>query len=387
VNRFLLAIILLFVCAFDVRAESERIWVNAKINGKPVRFILDTGLDTSAVLFSATAQRLGLKITPPDPNEHIEPGEVPLGTTEVCNLDLGTTNIKTSLSVMEMPAFLPFSDGMFGWPLISQRIVHIDAANNIAEDFQNVPSDPIWVQLRLWTNSDYLCLEIPDKKGAKAILSVDTGSPDGIRLAPPTWRNWKAAHTNSPITLSSYFTPALGLVIREESWAKSISLGPLTLTDVPIMEADSNNVRMGSFSNAQYQATLGLVALKRLDVIIDGKNGIAYLRPQKTPSLHFEHNRLGAVFVPKDLQSDDLIAHVVDGSPACEAGIRDGDVLLEIDGRDITKWRTGKKPNTPFREQPAGTKFELTLKRGDNVFKATVMLRNILPPDAPKNLN
>ena len=387
-NRFPLVITLLFVCAFQVRAEDERIWVDAKINGEPVRFILDTGLDAPIVLFSSTAQRLGLKITPPDSNGHFKPGEVPLGTTEICNLDVGRTNVRTSFNVIEMPAFLPPSfNGVFGWPLISKNIIHIDAANSIAEDLQNVPSDPIWIQLHLWTNSDYLCLKIPDKKGAKAIICVDTGASDGIGLAPQIWRNWKTTHTNSPITLSAYFTPALGLVIKEESWAKVITLGPLTLTDVPIMEADSNSIRMGSFSNAQYQATLGLIALKRLDIIIDGKHGIAYLRPKKTPSLPFEYNRLGAVFVPNDLQSENLIAHVVDGSPAYEAGIRNGDILLEIDGRDVTKWRTGERPNTPFREQPAGTKFELSLKRGDRVFTTTAVLRNILPPDVPKQSN
>jgi C-terminal processing protease CtpA/Prc len=103
--------------------------------------------------------------------------------------------------------------------------------------------------------------------------------------------------------------------------------------------------------------------------------------------LPYKHNRLGAVFVPRDLQSDDLIAHVIVGSPAYEAGLQDGDILLKEDGRDVTNWRTGGTPNTPFREQPAGTKLELTLKRGDKIFKTTAVLRNILPPDAPKNSN
>jgi C-terminal processing protease CtpA/Prc len=81
---------------------------------------------------------------------------------------------------------------------------------------------------------------------------------------------------------------------------------------------------------------LGLEALKRLDLIVDGKHGMAYLRPKQTRSVPGDHNRLGAVFVPRDDQSDDLVAHVLEGSPAFEAGIRNGDVLLSIGGRDLT---------------------------------------------------
>jgi S1-C subfamily serine protease len=182
----------------------------------------------------------------------------------------------------------------------------------------------------------------------------------------------------------------MGLVIKEESWAKEISLGPLTLTDVPIMEADSSEIAlMKSFPDTRYEATFGLAALKRLDIIIDGKRGVAYLRFKKTPSLPYEHNRLGAAFVPRDPKNDDLVAHVVDGSPAYEAGIRNDDVLLKIGELDATKWRTDPKvlPLSRFWNSPAGTKLELTLKRGDKVFKTTAVLRNILPPDAPKNSN
>jgi S1-C subfamily serine protease len=131
-----------------------------------------------------------------------------------------------------------------------------------------------------------------------------------------------------------------------------------------------------------------LAALKRLDIIIDGKRGIAYLRPKRTPPLPYLHNRLGADFLPAN-SSDDLIAHVVNGSPAYEAGIRNGDVVLKEGDRDVTKWRTDTNPPPEIRpvQQPAGTKLELTLKRGGKIFKTTAVLRNILPPDATKNSN
>jgi hypothetical protein len=392
VNRFLLVFTFLWLRVITVYAEDERIWwPNVKVNGQPVRIAFDTGSDSPILLFSATAERLGLKVLPPDLSYHLKLGEVRESLTEVCSLDIGTTNLKTAVKVIEIPTYFHGLDGIFGWSLIRQNVLQIDAVKDTAEFIQEVPDDPDSTKFELLTNSDYLELVIQDKNGAKAIIFIDTGSPDGLKLTPSIWREWKETHTNQPTTLNAYYTPAmgLGLVVKEEAWAKKISLGPLTLTDVPITEADSADIALGSIPNGRYEATLGLAALKRLDSIIDGKHGIAYLRAKKTPPLPYEHNRLGAVFVPRDSQNDDLVAHVVDGSPAFEAGIRNDDVLLKIGKLDATKWRSDPNvlPLSRFWNSPAGTKLELTLKRGDKVFKTTAVLRNILPPDAPKKPN
>ena len=177
--------------------------------------------------------------------------------------------------------------------------------------------------------------------------------------------------------------------VSEEIWTHEIAIGPLVLTDVPVMEENQRVVDLYSSTQTQFQATLGFAALKRLNIAIDGKRGIAYLRPRQTPSLPYEHNRLGAAFVERDPTNDDLVANVADRSPAYEAEIRNDDVLLKIGELDATKWRTDPNvlPLSRFWYSPAGTKLELTLKRGDKVFTTTAVLRNILPPDAPKNAN
>ena len=124
--------------------------------------------------------------------------------------------------------------------------------------------------------------------------------------------------------------------------------------------------------------TLGAAAISRLDIVIDGKHKLAYLRPKTTPPPPFAYNRLGAAFIPLELKSDDLVAFVVDGSPAYAAGVRNGDLLLKIDERDATKWRTTGEPNNPSQTKRAGDKLQLTLKRGDKVFTTTAALQNIL---------
>src|SRR5208283_2607688 len=110
--------------------------------------------------------------------------------------------------------------------------------------------------------------------------------------------------------------------------------GALLLTDVPVGEANPAQFTLGA---AGYQASLGLAALKRLDMVVDGGHGVAYLRLRRADAPPYEHNRLGAVFVPPEVHQNDLVAHVVPHGPAYEAGIRDGDVLLKIDKLDVTE--------------------------------------------------
>jgi S1-C subfamily serine protease len=175
--------------------------------------------------------------------------------------------------------------------------------------------------------------------------------------------------------------PGAGTVVIEEDWAKELTFGPLVLIDVPVMLANVAEQAMGS---PGFEASLGLAALKRLDFIVDGDLGIAYIRTKTTPAPSYEHNRLGAVFAPTDLQGGDLVARVIDGSPAYEAGVRNGDVLLKVGDLDVTKWRTDPTilPLSRFWEGPPGTRLELTLKRGTETLKAKAVLRQILGPDA-----
>jgi hypothetical protein len=200
-------------------------------------------------------------------------------------------------------------------------------------------------------------------------------------LHPQDWREWRIDHANAPTTLDAYYMPAAGLVVKEQTWASELNLGGLLLTGIPVMEANPAEVALGS---AEFQASLGLAALKRLDFVVDGKQGLAYIRVKRSPPPPFEHNRLGAVFVPRDPRAQDLVASVVDGTPAAKAGIRNGDVLLKLNDLDVTKWRTDPAilPLSRFWARPAGTRLNLTLRRGEETLKITVALRQILAPVA-----
>jgi hypothetical protein len=377
------------LCLHVARAD-DWFWIDAKINGKRARLVLDTGCEPPLALFRHAAERLHLKL---QAGERRNADQMPYWLTEECTVKLpwcfwGFARAKAQLTVVEIPTFMRESinmDGAVGWPIVSQRIIELDAVRQKFTFLRRLPKTGAngWTEFALKTNAPWgrlLAFELPDSDGSKGVILVDTGAlGTGVTLSRQRWQEWIVAHTNQPRTLVVNYGPEPGTYVREQGLADEFSLGTLNLADVLIEEADPVIPRR----LPDYAATFGLEALKRLDFIVDGKRGVAYLRPRRTPASRppFEHNRLGAVFVPRDEQSDDLVAHVMDDSPASEAGIRNGDLLLKIGERDATKWRTqpGSIDWSNFCS-PAGTRLEFTLARGNEILTTTAVLREILVP-------
>ena len=379
------------------QADDERFWADAKINGKPIRLVVDTGAAPPMVLYSKSANRLGIKFTQIDVQPI--PGHAPFGWSEPYNIELDDSSLgvidgkmsfrgKISIPVVEMASNedLP-GDGAIGWHAIRSKVFSIDAiAHKISVDAKGLfLKGDQWETFQLETNLDILGIDAPLGKGTKGVIVFDTGSPYGVSLAPQYWSEWKTGHTNQPSTFVNYYTLGFGENVTKEFWSDKLTLGSLTLTDVAVMEADSNDRALNLPSQTQYVASLGVAALKRLDIVIDGKNGYAFVRPKTTSSLPYQHNRLGADFRQRASYSNYQVAHVVNGSPAYDAGICDGDILLDVSKWDSMEWHADTNLLSKIYEYPAGTKLELTLKRGENIFKTTAILQNILPPDASKN--
>jgi hypothetical protein len=340
----------------------------------------DTGADVT-VLFRPAAQRLGLQIIEPPANAKPAPGQVALAHTAPVQFTFWNINTTTPLYVAEVPTGMTWDiDGMLGWEPLRGNIFTFDAVNLQMNSSQAVPVDALtWIKLPIRPSTASLTLETPGATGHPGVLAVDTGMSEGVALAPAQWRAWRAAYPQAPRTLNAYYMPAAGLIVNEVAWADELAIGPLTLHGVPVREANAVETMSGG---PDYVGTLGIYVLKRTNLVLDGKGGAAYFQPLATPAPEFMHNRLGAVFTPHDLNSDPMLATVLPGTPAAVADIRTGDVLVKIDDLDVTKWRTtpGILPLSRFWQKPAGTKLNLTLKRGDKEFQATVTLRDLIGP-------
>jgi hypothetical protein len=359
----------------------NRILIPVKINNQTVRFVFDTGA-SEAFLFRSTADRLGLKITPPPADVKINPGEVMFSQSEPVTFEVvGHVFPSTPLAVIENPPQPVDFDGAVGWPNLRKSSMYFDGPTLSFQPLNALsPETASWTKLTERADWKILSLELPVRiVGQPAYLGIDTGNPDGVFLAPNAWAKWRAAHSGNPTTLVAYFMPGAGLVVTEAIWTDEIDLQGIMLRGVPVSCMNAAEVALLPPSSV---AVIGLAALRRLNLIFDGSGGV-YVKPLATPPPAYVHNKIGAVFMPAGPGNDTLVAQVVRNSPAGKAGVRDGDVLLKIDQLDVTHWRTqpGILPLSRFWQQRSGTKLRLTLQRNGTTFTAEIVLRNILGPE------
>src|SRR5215469_13021037 len=223
-----------------------------------------------------------------------------------------------------------------------------------------------------------LVVHTPDTGSSNAAVVIDTGDPSGLHLERTRWLKWLNDHPNRPLTMRTGFYPfARQMVTLEEGWASEVSLGTLKFHQVPV---EQGLEAWFTSTNYQYAGTLGLMAMRPLQLIIDSKNMVLYARPKDTITTNYEYDRLGAVFVATNSLGEDLVAYVAPNSPASEAGIQNGDVLLSVDNDLVADLRS--RPD--FRnlvqkwQRPAGEEFWLMLKRDATIYNTPVKLRDIL---------
>jgi tetratricopeptide (TPR) repeat protein len=370
------------------RAAEDRIEVpGSSINGTPVRLVFDTGAGTGVLLWRTAADRLGLELVPEPEVPDAANGRVHLSVTEPVQVTLmGQSFGESRLGVYDAPKDLAMDfDGVLGWAAGRKNILVLRGVEKSLAFAPAVPKAAAhWARYRVQPDLPTLELTPLGGRNRGQTLSIDTGDSGGVSLPAHAWDLWRAAHPHAPVTIGAYYMPGAGLVVAEEAWADKLSIGGLTLTAVPIRKA--NVAEKSTAGSSVYAGTLGLAALARIDLVVDGRNSLAYVNPRKDPPAPYAHNRLGAVFAPEDLFSDPLLAHVIKGGPAYQAGIRDGDVLIQIDALNVTTWRTEPAMTQLLHEwweRPAGSVSLLTLQRGTQTYTTRVVLRNLIGPDLP----
>jgi hypothetical protein len=320
-------------------------------------------------------------------------GGVWVKDSEPCTLTLGPATVRTKFLIAESALDMQV-DGLFSWEVCKQNLVEIDAQNGKLIFLEKLPSDI--AQWRPWSimpvprrprtaPEAMLRLAVPQPNGTTNFVCIDTGGDDGVRLCSRRLRPWRAANPKAPVTLNARYFPgyAEGLVVREEYWAANLDLAEyLRLSNVPVAQCSA-----AEDVAENYEATLGLFALSRFKVILDGPHDVVYLRPRANPTNSYAYNRLGAVFTPRSIRGGPLLARVVKNSPAYEVGVRDGDILTRVGELDATQWQTDPRilPLSRFWSQPAGTPVSISCQRSGTNLNFRIKLREIFPVHSPRS--
>lgn len=365
-NTIILALLVIFL-SINASHAVDKIWMkDATVNGKSIKLTFDSA-DNGIWLYSNAAKQLGLTVGAPTTNA--------IGNTNVYVFKAEGNSFRANIETLKDPS--SNTDGFMGWGVVSSNFVEIDANGLKVSFLQQVPQSGDWTLFPIMTNFGSLDLEVPHEDGTTGIVVIDTGDPYGMGLTPRLWQQWKNAHPYAPTTIRADLTTR-GLSVEEESLAEKIKIGRLVLADVPVMEANYDLYKfLTNRWGDKLDGVLGLGALRRLDLIADGVHKIAYLRAKTMASRPYSYNRLGAVFIPTAGHPRQGVADVVFGSPAYAAGVRNGDVLLQVDNVRVIGWTDNWQSRF---ELPAGTTVRLKLQRGGTNFETTATLCEILQP-------
>ncbi len=254
------------------------LYPNTTVNGQPVTMMLDTG-SSFTYLRESEARRLGLSISALN-NVKVNLN-ADMSITEPAKITFGAQSCLVRLSVDLLEGDLPAAPGAPGanaghdaggsisWREVRDNILFFNGAERTLTSVVALPPETAnWQKLKL-VHDNVLALETPMPNGQTGTILVDTGAQFGVGLPAAQWQQWRAAHPAAAISTEFISEVGKGDWAVEEAWADEIQLGAITLHDVMIHECKQ-----------RFTGELGLEALQRMDLVVDWKEGHAYIRPR-----------------------------------------------------------------------------------------------------------
>lgn len=210
--------------------------------------------------------------------------------------------------------------------------------------------------------------------GRPARFNIDTGSRSDVTLTRPfvEQNELRRSYPDGITATESWGVggPTRPYVAR----AASVTLGSVV---VPKPIAGLSESKRGAFSDANYDGNIGSGILKRYAVTFDYSHQVMYLEPVKQPDADTgQFDRTGMWL---NLAADGLeIKDVTPGSPAVEAGLRIGDIVIAIDGKPV---KTDSLSN--FRRMlklaPVGQPLTIAYRRANATGSAILVPRKLIP--------
>ena len=362
----------------DPKLDADRAYAQIVVNGVPLKIILDTGAGTGLVLLTQTAKKLELDLKPIEGQLGHFRTTVRLGSPAD-----GTATKPGSIRVVDGPSYSGF-DGILGWKMLQNRILDLNFPKRRQTTHSSIPEEiKDWISYPIKTSEGgTMCflLEIDSEEQA---VYFDTGSVSSVSLGPKQWENWLRKEKPDWITVEGGYSPANkdGFFVTQTAVAEQYKIGTLEMGKVIVEETFANITSDRTTKQIPY--LIGVGAIQRRRVVIDGPGKRIYFGPLVDPYDSFvDINRAQATYIPKTLQDKVQTAHVIEGGVAHNAGLRDGDKVLMVNGKFTKNWMKDEsvRPSNVLNGKP-GTRVRLFIERDGKEFPITFKLgRSPLDP-------
>jgi Aspartyl protease/PDZ domain len=342
--------------------------LKATINGQgPFDAIFDTG--SGNLMTASLAKRLGLKLEG-SATLNAGGGLVPAKVVKVATVNIGGLTMSDQwFAVVDVPV-TQGQDGIFVGDLLLQNLpIRVDFEKQEITFYSKEGFEYSGKGTAVPIHSkDGTLLADATVDGIDGVFGIDTGDMYSLSLyAPFVTQHKLVQHYGAKIqgyAGEGYGGADRGFFTRVDTLllGQAEVIRPITVLSTDTVGAESSTTIAGN---------IGLHVLRQFTLIFDGPHGKMYLEKNANYGKPDIFNRAGLMlnYEPENLK----IMTVVRGSPGAKAGLKEQDVITEIDGKPPTD----DTMQSAFT-QPAGTVVHLTVRGGAKARTVSVVLKDIL---------
>ncbi len=306
----------------------------------PFQFLLDTGGGGSHV-DREIANKLGLKLergaASVSGSANLEVGVIPSAVIGVGGIQYRGQLIASPLAPLEPIFGRPF-EGIIGGDFIQSYVLEMDYEKEVMRlykpsAFQYVGSGRTF-QISFAQGIPFINLELSliNGKSVKGGFLIDTGGGMAIHILKQIAERDRLLDGLS--TLEEIGRGLGGETNHKVARGAVLSIGAYRLSG-PVVAVTEDAA--GLSANPNSVGSVGMEALGRFKLTLDYSRKLLHLEPNRNFPVPFVYDASGLRFrATRPSFSPPYIFSVRDSSPAKEAGIESGDLLLQINGRSTS---------------------------------------------------
>jgi hypothetical protein len=363
---------------FPFHLINNHIYADVSVDGKgPYQFIFDTG--GLNFVTPTLASALGLKSEGQLQGGGAGAAHMDFGLTKVGSLQLGAAEVKNQVFVVAPVEPMAKIEGvgmpgMVGYETFRRFVTRIDYGQGKITLILPGAFDPKDAGVAIPFNFNGNTIEATALyDGISGNFTIDTGSRASLTLNSP----FVAAHqldkdvkSLDAVTGWGVGGPTRGIAMR----GNTIALGPMTVAG-PVVELSTDT--KGANAETSLAGNIGAGILKRYVVTLDYEHRVMYLKPVTTPVPDLDTFDRSGMWINLADDGGFAVVDVTKGAPAAESGLRAGDEITAVDGRPSSSLKL-YEVRQMLRDEPAGTKVTLAVRRGDQTSDVTVTLRDLI---------
>lgn len=324
------------------KMQHQHMFFQMKISdSRPLNFVFDTGAGM-AVLNPKTAQELGIATAGTLRAQGVG-GMVTAPRYVGLRLSMGQVNLRVNaigFLVQHLEHKLGRSiDGIIGADFLVRYVTQIDYDQKLLRffDFDEFTYRGKGKKTRLKMMGRLatcpLTIQLPNGEKHTDDFLIDTGA--GICLGFTT--SFSNTHQLTKRFAKKYRFYTSGATTNktylEAANLPGLELKGFAFQNIPISISNTRQGVLGTFQNG---GILGNRILKRFNITFDYQSRMAYWEPNRAYKKGFEKNCAGIFFGFIDNFQRLEIHQIIAGAPAQQAGLKKGDQVLEVQGKQVT---------------------------------------------------